>query len=177
MSSVYPAINRYFLVGRTLKSHGTGGQLRLMIEDQFKTYIKKDSFVFFNLDGSKVPYLIKGIEDEAHFVISLEDVPNKRESDLLAGKDLWIPLDDVKSRHQRSPRNIQDKWIEYFIMDDASNMRYKIIRVEEFPQQLMAVIRIGEKEHLIPLSDQLISSIDKENKIINMEIPAGLLEL
>jgi len=177
LSPVYPSVNRFFLVGKTLKSHGTGGQLRLMIEDQFKTYMKKGSFVYVDIDGSKVPYLIGKVEDGAHFIISFEDIQNKRESDLLAGKDLWIPLDNVKSRHQRSPKNLQDKWIEFDINDDVSNERYKIIRVEEFPQQLMAVIMIGEKEHLIPLSDQLISSIDKENKIINMEIPAGLLDL
>ena len=148
-----------------------------MIEDQFKSYIKTGTFLFFDLKGSKVPFLISEVEDGAHFVISLEDVPNKKESDLLSGLDLWVPLETVKPRHQRSPRNLKDKWDEYRIEDENNHVIYDVIRVEEFPQQLMAVISIDNKEILIPLSDQLISAIDKENKIISMQIPEGLLEL
>ena len=149
----------------------------MMIEDQFKTYIKTGSFIFFSLNGSKVPFLITAIEDGAHFVISLKDVSNKKASDLLSGLDIWIPLESVKPRHQRSPRNLKDKWDEYRIEDEITHAMYEVIRVEEFPQQLMAVISIDDKEILIPLSDQLISRIDKESKMITMQIPDGLLEL
>jgi len=177
LSSPYPAIPHYFLIGKTLKSHGTGGQLRLMVEDQYKGYLQKGAYVFFDLNGSKVPYQIMDIEDGNHFVISLEDVTNKKDSDYLSGLELWIPLDSVKPGHQRSPKNIPGKWHEYHIRDDHTKAIYEIRRVEEFPQQMMAVIQLKGKEILIPLSDHLISSIDKENKIIHMDLPEGLLEL
>jgi 16S rRNA processing protein RimM len=148
-----------------------------MVEDQFKAYLKKDSFIFFDLSGSKVPYLVTSIDDGVHFVITLEDVPNKRESDLLSGLDVWIPLENVKPRHQRSPRNIRNKWDEYKIEDQRTNTVYEIVRVEEFPQQLMAIVIVNDKEIMIPLNDQLISSIDQESKMIRMEIPEGLLDL
>lgn len=177
MSSAYPSLHEFFLIGKALKSHGTSGQLRLMIEDQFKGYIREGSFLFIEHNGVKVPYKVISKEDGAHFVISLDDVTDKKESDKLSGLNLWIPLDTVKSRHQRSPRNIKDKWNEYRILDEESSSVYDIIRVEEYPQQLMAVIKIEEKEILIPLSDQLISSIDKANKMIRMTIPEGLMDL
>ena len=41
----------------------------------------------------------------------------------------------------------------------------------------MAVVDIEGRDVLIPLSDQLITEIDKDQKIIHMEIPEGLLEL
>jgi ribosomal 30S subunit maturation factor RimM len=41
----------------------------------------------------------------------------------------------------------------------------------------MAVIELNAHELLIPLHEQLISSIDKDQKIIHMEIPEGLLDL
>lgn len=148
-----------------------------MIEDQFKGYIREGSFLFFEQNGVKVPYMVISKEDGAHFVVTLDDVPNKKESDILSGLDLWVPLEIVKPRHQRSPRNIMDKWNEYRIADQKSELVYDIIRVEEYPQQLMAVIKIDNKEILIPLSDQLISSIDKGNKMITMTIPEGLMDL
>ena len=102
---------------------------------------------------------------------------NKKDSDILAGHDIFIPIDVVKPRHQRSPRNIKDKWDEYQLFDIRSNTTFTIERVEEFPQQLMAVVMIDERERLIPLSEQLISSIDKQKKLITMELPEGLLEI
>jgi 16S rRNA processing protein RimM len=148
-----------------------------MIEDQFKGYLTNGTFIFFELDGSKVPYQLVETDDSNHFVILLEGVNNKKKSDRLSGLEIWIPIDTVKSRHLRSPKNIPGKWHEYRIIDDGSDLTFDILRVEEFPQQLMAIITIENKEILIPLSDQLISSIDKENKIIHMRIPDGLLDL
>lgn len=148
-----------------------------MIDTQYKSYIKKDVFIFFDLDGSKVPFQITNVDDGNHFVISLQDVTNKNDSDQLNNIEFFIPLDSVKARHKHSPKNIRGKWDEYRIMDEQTKIMYDVIRVEEFPQQLMAIIEIENKEILLPLSDQLISSIDKENKIIRMMIPEGLLDL
>ena len=75
-----------------------------MVEDSYKMYLQKGSFLFFDCNGSKVPYMITDLEEGAHTVISLEDVNDKKESDLLSGLDIWIPLDIVKPRHQRSPK-------------------------------------------------------------------------
>lgn len=151
--------------------------MRLATESQFKNYIKPDSFLFFSPNGSRVPFKVTDVEENAHFVIGLEDVNNKKDSDLLAGQEIWIPLEVVKPRHQRSPRNLNDKWEEYQLLDTRSNTIFSIERVEEFPQQLMAVVRIDDRERLIPLSEQLISSIDKQKRLITMELPEGLLEI
>ncbi|MEP6793050.1 MAG: hypothetical protein ABJB16_01900 [Saprospiraceae bacterium] len=177
MSPQYPTHTEYFLIGKALRSHGTGGELRILVDQQLKSYIRKSTYLFFDLDGSKVPYQITDVEDGNHFVITLEDVINKKDSDVLGSIEFYIPLETVKSRHQHSPKNIRGKWDEYRILDTMSGVLYDIIRVEEFPQQLMAITIIDLKEILVPLSDQLITSIDKENKIIMMDIPEGLLDL
>ena len=147
------------------------------MDDVLKIYIKTGAHLFFEINGSKVPFKVREAEDNVHYVVSLEDVMNKQQSDQLAGLDLWIPIEKVKSRHLRSPRNLRDKWQEYKIEDLATHLCYDIVRVEEFPQQLMAVIEIDQKEILIPLSEQLITEIDKANRLIRMVIPEGLLEL
>lgn len=148
-----------------------------MVDRQLKSYIRKGTYLFFDLDGSKVPYHVTDVEDGNHFVISLQDVLNKKDSDVLGNIEFYIPLETVKTKHQHSPKNLRGKWDEYRILDSKTEIVYDILRVEEFPQQLMAIINIDAKEILVPLSDQLINSIDKEHKIIQMEIPEGLLDL
>lgn len=148
-----------------------------MVEDHLKSYLKKGVFVFFDLNGSKVPFQVTGTENNAHFVVSLENITNKKESDRLSSLEIWVPIDSIKQRHQRSPKNLKDKWEEYSITDALTGSVFKVLRVEEFPQQLMAIVTHHDKEILIPLSDQLITEIDKENKMISMQIPEGLLDL
>jgi 16S rRNA processing protein RimM len=177
LSPHFPTHTEFFLIGKALRSHGTGGELRILVDQQLKSYIRKSTYLFFDLDGSKVPYQITDVDDGNHFVITLRNIINKKDSDVLSNNQFYIPLESVKPRHQHSPKNIMGKWDEYRILDTQHQVFYDILRVEEFPQQLMAIINIHSKEILIPLSDQLMSSIDKENKIINMEIPEGLLDL
>lgn len=177
MNSLYPRVSNYFHLGRILKSHGTSGQMRLMVEERFKGYIKPGAHVFIDLDGSRVPFRIAGAEDGQHFVVTLEDVRSKEESDALAGRNIFIPVDTVKSRHLKSPVNLDEKWDDYKLQNEVDGSVYTIVRTEEYPQQLMAVIRINEREVLIPLNDQLITDIDHVQKVIRMEIPEGLLDL
>jgi 16S rRNA processing protein RimM len=177
LSASFKAVKDYFLVGKALKSHGTSGHLRLMVEDKYKSYLQPLAFVFIDINGSKVPYKIAETEDGAHFVVLFEDIRGKNESDDLAGKEIWIPVDQVKERHLRSPRSLKEKWEDYRIHDETTGNDFTILRTEEYPQQLMAVIDIEGRDVLIPLNDQLITDIDKENKIISMKIPEGLLDL
>ncbi len=177
MSAEYTRVKDFFLLGKTLKSHGTAGQLRILVEERLSSYIQPDAFVFFDLNGSKVPYQIEDVEQGQHFLISLKDINGKQESDTMTGKEIWIPMEQVKPRHLKSPRNIKEKWEDFTLVDEKSGLPYPILRTEEFPQQLMAVIAINGKEILIPLHEQLITSIDRDQKIINMEIPEGLLDL
>lgn len=148
-----------------------------MVEDKYKPYLQPGFFVFLDINGSRVPYKITETEDGQHFVVLFEDIRGKDESDDLAGKDIWIPVEQVKERHLRSPRSLKEKWENYSIHDETTGNDFAILRTEEYPQQLMAVIDIAGREALVPLNDQLITDINKESKIIRMQIPEGLLEL
>ncbi len=175
--SAYPQVKDFFLIGKTLKSHGTAGQLRVMLEEKFKGYIQKGIYIFLDIDGSKVPFKVMSAQDAAHFVISLKGVQGKDQSDALGGKELWMETELIKPRHQNSPRSLKEKWADYTIKDEATSRSFIILRTEEFPQQLMAVVELDGKELLIPMHEDLIAEIDKAEKIIHMTIPEGLLEL
>ena len=177
MSNPFPQITDFFLLGKTLKSHGTGGHLRLMVEDKFKPYFQKGTFVFLDLDGSKVPFEVSYADDGQHFVMGLAEVEDKDTSDLLAGKEIWVDATLVKARHRLSPRNTKGKWDKYAIHDTETGLVFPILRTEEYPQQLMAVIESNGREILIPLHEDLISSIDHGQNRLYLAIPDGLLDL
>lgn len=173
----FTSVTSFFRLGHILKSHGTGGQLRLQIEDRFKVYLKRGIYIFLDLEGSKVPFQITSIEDQQHFIVSLEGVDNKEQSDRLAGGMVWIPAAQIRERHKNAAFHFKETWKDYILHDIRTGDEFPVIRTEEFPQQLMAIIRYQEREIMIPLHEQLIDRIDREQKCILMHIPEGLLEL
>ena len=176
MIARFEPVSDYFLLGKVLKAHGTAGQLRLLVEDKYKSYLKPGLFIFFEIEGSKVPFEVMRVEEDAHFTVALKNFP-KAVADTFSGMECWMPLSHIKKHHQQAPARIRDRWSDYTIVDELTGQRFIILRTEEFPQQLMAVIAIDSKELFIPLHEQLITSIDKENKILHMQIPEGLLSL
>ncbi|HJW31319.1 MAG TPA: hypothetical protein VJ508_18955, partial [Saprospiraceae bacterium] len=140
MTGRFPPVSEYFLLGKALKAHATAGKLRLQIEDRFKPYINAGSFLFFDFNGSKVPFQVADVEDDVHFVVTFQDMNSKDQADMLSGKECWIPIGEVKSRHLNSPRQMTDTWSDYYLFDRSTLKAYEILRTEEFPQQLMAVI-------------------------------------
>jgi 16S rRNA processing protein RimM len=177
VSNRFITVTDFFLLGKVLKAHGTAGQLRLLVEDKFKSYLKPGFFLFFDIEGSKVPYRIEAVDDDAHFTITLHDLAGREQADTFGGKECWVPVEHIKKHHLKSPAHLPDKWSEYHIHDEISDQQFAILRTEELPQQLMAIIAVQGVERYIPLHEELISSIDKEAKIIHMRFPEGLLEI
>ncbi len=52
-----------------------------------------------------------------------------------------------------------------------------IIRIEEYPQQEIAVCIFNEKEVMIPLNPDFIESIDDVQKSILVSLPDGLIDV
>ncbi len=177
MSNPYPPVESFFSLGRVLKSHGTDGRLRITVEGKYETYLKPGTFIFLDLDGSMVPYAIGDFESGTHQVISLNGLGVREQADALQGKDLWLPEDQVRSRHKLVLAARRDKWTGYSIQDETSGHSFIIERTEEFPQQLMAIVLHEGREVLIPLHEDLIVEADHDAQVVTMRLPEGLIEL
>lgn len=177
MSNPYPPVGSLFVLGRVLKAHGTDGRVRVAVEERFEAYLSKGGFVFLDMDGSPVPYRIAGFDVGHHQVLALSGVKHKEEADALGGKELAIPEETVRPRHKRVLSARRDPWDGYTIRDEASGLSFTILRTEEFPQQLMAVVDHDGRELLIPLAEDLIESVDESARVIVMRLPEGLTEL
>ena len=53
----------------------------------------------------------------------------------------------------------------------------EIIEVHEYPQQYIATVPYRFREVMFPLNDEIIQSIDEEQKILYIRLPDGLLEV
>jgi 16S rRNA processing protein RimM len=53
----------------------------------------------------------------------------------------------------------------------------KIEEVLEYPHQAVMRILNKDKEILIPITDEIIIGLDRENRILNIAAPEGLIEM
>lgn len=177
MTNPFPPVADFFLLGKILKSQGTDGRFRVRVDAEFESYFQKKVFIFIDHDGSPVPYQIVSFDSDTHQVIALKGISNKEESDALAGKEIFITTDKIKAKHQSHKLHSEDEMAGYQIIDLTSGSKLEVVRTEELPQQLMAIVKIEDNERYIPLHDSLIHRWDHENKKVEMNLPEGLLEL
>ena len=170
-------------VGQIRKGHGLDGLVKMTLRTEFQHVTEQVDHFFIENNGQKLPLFIESYEQEGHdLIIKFEDIDNPQDATQLAAKAVFMDkavlsrLIDYTSQEKDLPFDPADL-IGYMIKDVNMEAEIEILDVYEYPQQLMANVSIDGKEILLPLSDNLISSIDHDKKLINTEFPEGIFEL
>ncbi|MEQ8703456.1 MAG: ribosome maturation factor RimM [Phaeodactylibacter sp.] len=164
----------YTKVGRFGKTHGLNGGIRLLVEDPYLDAVLEAEVLFAPVAGSPVPYFTAGILLEQPLVIKLEDMDSKEAARELTGLDLLLPAEAVDDQ-----LTIDDfRLLEGFTVVTAdSGVLGTILAVEEYPEQIIALVAYQGREVLIPLNETFLQAINPEAEQVEMELPEGLLDL
>ena len=173
-------MSKYILVGKTKKTHGIDGGLKLAIEDQFVEDVLKIDVAFLKVQGKLLPFFVDGFDYTNKLIVKFEDINSPEEANSITSKEFYIQEKDIQQKESLAFREgsfIYGKLVGYNIHDQMAGTIGEILDVLEFPQQEMALIEYQNKEVFIPLNDKLIVSVDNADQIVNMKLPYGLLEL
>ena len=159
-------------IGKVLKTHGYKGHLKIFIDDFYMDDFEEISAVFIN----QLPYFIisKDINTEKQAIVLLEDIDNKEKAHPLQGKDIYAKDDDLTEILEEEPYH---DLAGFTISDKNMGIIGEITKVLELPHQFLAQVFKDEKEILIPLNDDFILNIDEKKKLIEMQLPDGLLDI
>jgi len=154
-------------LGKIVKPHGADGFLKIQPLSDIDL---KDKFIFIELEGAPVPFYVTQHQIDGLSLIMLEDIGNKEQATQLSGKKIFI------SESELEKINLEDEeWLPMlagFQLIDQNKINHGCIEeILEYPSQILA--RIGDQ--LIPLHEDLIHKIDPKKKIIQMNLPEGLL--
>lgn len=67
--------------------------------------------------------------------------------------------------------------VDFTILDEVHGDIGIIESVNDSASQDLCEIKKGDKELLIPVSDDIITKVDRENRAIHVKIPEGLVDL
>ncbi len=169
-------------IGKLRKPHGLKGELKLLITERFEDNLAENVDAFFvEQAGRMMPYFIEYLRGKGAFILKLEDIDSKEDANLIANRPIFLRRKDILMTDEELAAD--DSGLEYNFLTNYTletellGTVGTILSVEDFPQQEMAVVRYEGKDFLIPLLKEWILNIDKETKIVRMELPEGLLDL
>lgn len=170
----------FILVGKTKKTHGVRGGVKLQLEDRFLEDVLKVDVAFLKIQGKLLPYFVEGFDFTNKLIIFFEDIKTPEAAIPITSKEVYVRKKDLSSPAEVTFQTgkLQYGKLEGFeIYDTEFGTIGRIEAVMEFPQQEMAQVNYQGKEVLIPLNDQFILAFDAEQKQVTMTLPEGILSL
>lgn len=163
-------------IGRLLKPYGIKGEITLLFDKPEFADIDTD-YYFLEIEGIFVPFFL----EEATFSsdmsarVKFEDVGDETQ----AAKLSRLPVFLLREAVEGLPAQDADDWdslIGYTVEQLDGAVVGEIASVDSTTINVLFVVDTGRDELLIPATEDFIVAIDKDKKIIRMELPEGLIE-
>lgn len=169
-------IDESFYIGYISKTRGLKGEVQIYFEFEDYEDLLLD-VVFLEIDRNLVPYFVHSfkINNNKTAYATFEDVNHIDSAKELVSRSLYLPN---SKRPERDPNEFRyTDLVGFQVIDEVYGAIGKITEVTEMPQQFIAVVDMDGKDLLFPLSEDLIHGINKEDKVIQVHLPDGLVEL
>ena len=170
-------------IGRFNKTHGVNGELSAAIDCDFDE-LKHFTCLISPINGIYVPFFLVNVrpKNSEACLLKIEGIANETEAELLVNKDIFVK----KQEYEEACVEYGDDALplDYFIgftVKDNSKEIGTIIAVNEDTENCLFVvesaIESSSNEILIPACEDFICDIDVDNRVLNMELPLGLVDL
>ena len=164
-----------YYLGRVTKPFGFKGEMVLFLDvDSPDDYATLDS-VFVEMKNGLVPYFIKSLRINGNKAVAMFEDLTAEQAAALAGHDMYLPLDLLPKLTGNQFYFHEVKGFR--VVDDQYGDIGVIESIIEYPAQPLFQIMNGTTEILIPVIDQVIKEVDRDNKTIYISAPNGLIDL
>ena len=167
----------FYYLGKIVKTSGFKGSLMFFFDVDDITPYKDLEAVFVEVGNDLIPFAIQSINIKSNTsaYVHLEDVDTDEEALALTGKSLFLPLSFL-------PPLTGDKFyyhevIGFEVIDRQAGTIGVLESVMDQGPQDIFIIRSGDKEVLLPASDEIILKVDREKRLLHVNAPEGLLNL
>ena len=166
-----------FYLGKIAKKFSFKGEVLIYLDtDEPELYENMES-VFVEFNKNLVPYFIENSNlHKGDFLrVKFEDVDNEADADEIIGCEIYLPLNML-------PKLEGNKFyfhevIGFEIEDQRLGVFGKIVSINDTSAQALFEVVNGSVEILVPMIDQFLVKIDRENKKVIMNLPEGLVEM
>ena len=165
----------YLKIGKLGRSTGKSGEIRMIAEQGISGDFTKLKHVFLGFEGQKVPYFPNYLKNDGEIIVKFDDVQGPEEANHLANVEVFISAEQANQFNFNKSKASEDL-TRYSIADQDDFIRGSIIRMVEYPHQIIAVVDTGAGEKMVPMVEHWIQDIDPEERVIFMDLPEGLFD-
>ena len=166
-----------FYLGKIVKKHSFRGEVVIKLDtDEPELYGNLES-VFVDLGNNLVPFFIEksSLSKGTMLRLKFEGIDSEEDAESIVRAGIYLPLDLL-------PKLSGDQFyyheiIGFTIKDQSFGLVGTIKEVNDTSAQPLFVVDREGKQILIPMIDDFIEKIDRENKIVNVMTPKGLIDL
>lgn len=168
--------NQLFPIGQINKPHGIQGEMSFGFTiDVFE--LEELPFFIFELDGIFVPFVVSEfrLKTSSTGILRLDGLNSEEDARTFSGLQIFILKEQLDLLPEVEPG--LDYLVGFQLKDIEKGMIGVISEIDHTTENALFVIQQEDDELLIPVGEEYIREIDQDNKIIEVELPEGLLDL
>ena len=166
-----------FYLGNIVKKHSFKGEVVIKLDTDEPELYKNMESVFVDLGGNLVPFFIKksSLSRSTMLRVHFEDVNSEEEADFIMKAGIYLPLNLLPKLEGN--QFYFHEIIGFHVIDEIHGDVGVLVYINDKASQPMFEIENGAVEIFIPMIDDFIKKIDRENKQIHVKTPEGLVDL
>ena len=165
-------------VGYIQKPHGLKGEVVLAFEQEYSETFDDLDLLFVEVDGGLVPFFIEEeslrLRNDQSAICKLNFIDTLSQAKELVGCKVHVfEYELIDSADQ----GVASTLIGMIAFDAKFGEIGMIERVDDFSGNLVITVNHPRAEIMIPLSDNVITSIDEQKREIYLDCPNGLIDI
>ena len=166
-----------FYLGKVVSKYSFKGEVLVKIDtDEPEIYENMES-VFVSIGNNLIPFFIDRcrLHKSTLLRIDFEEVKDEPAADRIIGSELYLPLTMLPPLSGN--KFYFHEVIGFTLMDELHGDIGTIQSINDSASQILFEAKKGDKELLIPMTDDIITKVDRSAKTIYVTTPEGLVNL
>ena len=166
-----------FFLGTVVGKYSFKGEVLIKLDTDQPELYENISTLFIETQTGLAPYFV--IKSELHksslLRVAFEDVTDESEAEILLKKKVFLPLDIL-------PKLTGNQFyfheiIGFAVIDKQYGNIGKVTGVNDTAAQALLEIEHKTTQVLLPIVDEIILMVDRDNQQLHVKIPEGLLDI
>lgn len=167
-----------FSIGRFTKPHGVKGEMTMTFTNDV---FSKDAFSFLvcEMDGILVPFFVRSIryKNNDTVLVQFEDVNDEKKAHQFDGVEVFMHRSLFKGKDMEEDDYSWNFFVGFTIEDVHKGKIGVVDEIDDSTSNILFVVKTQDgDEILIPATEEFITGFDEKTRILQTNLPDGLLE-
>lgn len=164
------------MIGQFAKPHGIKGELTLVTNYDGLFEDTDDPYVVCEMDGIWVPFFVESFRSKStsSLLVKLEGVNDETTAKKFTNRTVYYPADALP---EDDDNESWTRFIGYLLTDEVLGEIGMVEDVDESTANVVFRVDHQGKERLIPMTEEMIGSVDEQGKRMTVSLPEGILDL